>query len=95
MIDLYRKKAFSHAGLLTVARVLRPLSPSNLLHLPDRVVARGRSWSPSSHCGRPGRWNDNRRATRTPEGKANRTLPVEEGVPLPSTGARGERLLPV
>ena len=54
-----------HAGLLTVARVLRPLSPSNLLHLPDRVVARGRSWSPSSHCGRPGRWNDNRRATRT------------------------------
>ena len=54
-----------HTGLLMVARVLLPLSPSNLLHLPDRTVARGRSWSPFRHGGRPGRWNDNRRATRT------------------------------
>ena len=48
-----------------VARVLLPLSPSNLLHLPDRAVARRRSGSPSRHGGRPGRWNDDRRATRT------------------------------
>ena len=40
-------------------------SPSDLLHLPDRAVARARSWSPFRHGGRPGRWNDDRRATRT------------------------------
>ncbi len=54
-----------HAGLLMVARVLLPLSPSNLLQNPDRAVARRRSWSPFRHGGRPGRWNDDRRATRT------------------------------
>ena len=54
-----------HTGLLMVARVLLPLSPSSLLHLSDRAVARGRSWSPSRHGGCPGRWNDDRRATRT------------------------------
>ena len=54
-----------HTGLLMVARVLLPLSPSSLLHLLDRAVARGRSWSPSRHGGCPGRWNDDRRATRT------------------------------
>ena len=54
-----------HTGLLMVARVRLPLSPSSLLHLSDRAVARGRSWSPSRHGGCPGRWNDDRRATRT------------------------------
>ena len=54
-----------HAGLLMVARVLLPLSPSNLLQNPDCAVARRRSWSPFRHGGRPGRWNDDRRATRT------------------------------
>ena len=54
-----------HTGRLMVARVLLPLSPSSLLHLSDRAVARGRSWSPSRHGGCPGRWNDDRRATRT------------------------------
>ena len=30
-----------------------------------------------------------------PEGEADRTPPMEEGIRLPSTGAGGERLLPV
>ena len=62
---LVAEEGVLHTGLLMVARVLLPLSPSNLLHPPDRAVARGRSWSPFRHGGRPGRWNDDRRATRT------------------------------
>ena len=63
--QLVPEEGVLHTGLLMVARVLLPLSPSSLLHLSDRAVARGRSWSPSRHGGCPGRWNDDRRATRT------------------------------
>ena len=63
--QLVPEESVLHTGLLMVARVLLPLSPSSLLHLSDRAVARGRSWSPSRHGGCPGRWNDDRRATRT------------------------------
>ena len=63
--QLVPEEGVLHTGLLMVARVLFPLSPSSLLHLSDRAVARGRSWSPSRHGGCPGRWNDDRRATRT------------------------------
>ena len=63
--QLVPEEGVLHTGLLMVARVLLPLSPSSLLHLSDRAVARGRSWSPSKHGGCPGRWNDDRRATRT------------------------------
>ena len=63
--QLVPEEGVLHTGLLMVARVLLPLSPSSLLHLSDRAVARGRSWSSSRHGGCPGRWNDDRRATRT------------------------------
>ena len=65
MVNHVPEEGVLHTGLLMVARVLLPLSPSSLLHLSDRAVARGRSWSPSRHGGCPGRWNDDRRATRT------------------------------
>ena len=44
--QLVPEEGVLHTGLLMVARVLLPLSPSSLLHLSDRAVARGRSWSP-------------------------------------------------
>ena len=56
--QLVPEEGVLHTGLLMVARVLLPLSQSSLLHLSDRAVARGRSWSPSRHGGCPGRWND-------------------------------------
>ena len=39
--QLVPEEGVLHTGLLMVARVLLPLSPSSLLHLSDRAVARG------------------------------------------------------
>ena len=54
-----------HAGLLMVARLLLPPSPSDLRHLLDRVIASARLRSTSRHGRSRGRWNHDCRATRT------------------------------
>ena len=41
--QLVPEEGVLHTGLLMVARVLLPLSPSSLLHLSDRAVARARA----------------------------------------------------